>query len=230
MTNQLPQIQINATDIRIVDGLYCLNDLHKSAGNESKHQPTFFLRLDTVKVLIDEINQSADMQSAVKTINGGANRGTYVCKELVYAYAMWISAKFHLTVIRTFDSLVQRQLSISTIPQTKLNDAQQRELANKVRSICQNDRKRYAIVWNGIKEHFKVERYQDIPSVKFAEALGYIDIIALSTFQHDFSSTMPNRELQVRLEHIYDLVELLADSKLNQMLKNRIHDLSKILA
>lgn len=72
--------------------LYSLNDLHKASGGDTKHQPSNFMRLDTTKALIEEIsneiNKSSDVMSAFEVVNGGEGRGTYVCKELVYAYAM----------------------------------------------------------------------------------------------------------------------------------------------
>jgi len=53
------------------------------------------MRIDQTKELIKEINSSSDMKISYKTKNGV---GTFVCKELVYSCAMWISAKFSLTV------------------------------------------------------------------------------------------------------------------------------------
>lgn len=104
------QITIGNNLIKLHGDFYSLNDLHKAAGGEDKHKPSNFLRLDSTKALIEEIsnkiNHSTEVQSAFEVINGGEDRGTYVCKELVYAYAMWISPAFHLRVIRAFDSLV----------------------------------------------------------------------------------------------------------------------------
>ncbi|MBK1673909.1 hypothetical protein CKO35_11440 [Ectothiorhodospira shaposhnikovii] len=70
------------------EGRYCLNDLHKAAGAVSHQQPAKFFANQQAKDLISEIGE----QTAVSVVRGrGKAQGTYVCKELVYAYAMWIS-------------------------------------------------------------------------------------------------------------------------------------------
>ncbi|RBO82608.1 KilA-N domain-containing protein [Marinomonas aquiplantarum] len=99
----MAHLMIASKDIRTLDGLYSLNDLHKAAGSERRHLPAQFLRNNQTRELIDEIENYANSHSLVIKKTQGRNGGTYVCKELVYAYAMWISPKFNLEVIRAFD-------------------------------------------------------------------------------------------------------------------------------
>lgn len=107
----MPNLTILSKEVRTLDGLYSLNDLHKASGGHLNHKPIQFLRNQQTQELIDEIEQSANSHFAVKTKRGGVNSGSWVCKELVYSYAMWISAKFHLQVIRAFDQMVTNQAS-----------------------------------------------------------------------------------------------------------------------
>jgi hypothetical protein len=102
-------LTIGTSAIRQLDGLYSLNDLHAAAGGDKNQQPANFMRLDQTQALVAEIN-SSEMRSSTKTINGRKG-GTYVCRELVYAYANWISPAFYLKMIRAFDALQQPALA-----------------------------------------------------------------------------------------------------------------------
>jgi hypothetical protein len=119
---------------RDVVGRYCLNDLHQASGGEAKNQPPRWLRLVQTQDLIQELLKSGDRYpemgsevgqpaaAPVVAIEGGLGQGTYAVKELVYAYAMWISARFHLHVIRAYDAMVtgsgcDNQPSVPTSPQ-----------------------------------------------------------------------------------------------------------------
>ena len=105
---------ITIADVKVKtdkDSRYSLNDLHKAAGAESRHQPAFFLRRPEIIELVDELENSAPQQSiAPIETTSGRKGGTFVCKELVYAYAMWVSPVFHLRVLRVYDALVDGRI------------------------------------------------------------------------------------------------------------------------
>jgi len=98
MLNILP---LGPSPIRELDGLFSLNDLHRASGGAPKHAPRLFLRSEQIKALVREI-QGTDLHLALKVTHGGSNPGTYACRELVIAYAAWISPTFHLKVLRVF--------------------------------------------------------------------------------------------------------------------------------
>ena len=99
---------INKTNITEDDqGRFSLNDLHTASGGENKNRPSYFIRAESFKRFIFALNaQNRTVEPIVKK-QGRYNGGTWVCKELVYKYAMWINADFELKVIQTFDKMTQ---------------------------------------------------------------------------------------------------------------------------
>ncbi|MDG6319407.1 P22AR C-terminal domain-containing protein [Glaesserella parasuis] len=103
----MSNLSILKTSIRTYENLYSLNDLHIASGSEDKHRPTFFVRLETTKELVSEIQKEDPTNPVIICKNG---IGTYACEELVLAYAMWISPKFHLVVLRAFLAMHKGEL------------------------------------------------------------------------------------------------------------------------
>jgi hypothetical protein len=98
---QNTQLVVSNTTVNQKNGLYCLNDLHKASGCENQKRPAFWVKNKQTQELVNEI-----LIAGIPAIESTQKVGTYVCKDLVYAYAMWISPKFHLCVIRAFDAMV----------------------------------------------------------------------------------------------------------------------------
>ena len=170
------------------DGRYSLADLHKASGALKKHQPTNFLRVEQTQELIKEIEQvsdvrlgetdhSSNMRSAVKVINGGNSRGTYVVKELVYAYAMWISAKFHLMVIRAYDSLVMEWMIGG---KQTISPEQCGILYNIVHTRAGGNKNMIVQMWSRLKNHFKYSAsYRELRAIHFEDAKHYLEVMDL---------------------------------------------------
>ena len=105
---------VGGSSIRVDnEGRYCLNDLHRASGGNNAHRPSLWVENKQTQELIAEILKAGI--PALTSIKGGRHNGTYVCKELVYAYAMWVSPRFHLTVIRAFDAMSAGSQVISRI-------------------------------------------------------------------------------------------------------------------
>lgn len=77
------KLVIGNTVVKMKDGLYCLNDLHKASGGEKKNGPSYWSALSQTKDFLE-----TTQMSVVKLEGRGG--GTYAEKKAVYSYAMHI--------------------------------------------------------------------------------------------------------------------------------------------
>lgn len=173
-------IIIADTAIRQSQSLYNLNDLHKAAGNEQRHKPANWLALQQVSELIAELCDagnpaSKENQQVIQVIKGGKNQGTFVCKELVYAYATWISPAFFLKVIRTFDAVANEQPEIPrrTTPDERAGLRQAVTMLTTKRGLMHDEAYRL------IHQRFNVTHIEEIPAEQLPQAVEYIHRLAL---------------------------------------------------
>lgn len=105
----MKDLVINKTLISTdTEGRYSLNDLHKAAGGLKSKKPALFYRSDSFKSVVEVLKvQNSTFEPIIKK-QGRYNGGTWVSKELVYKYAMWVNAEFEVKVIQTFDNLISK--------------------------------------------------------------------------------------------------------------------------
>jgi hypothetical protein len=94
----------NITIHQSENGLYRVVDFWEASGKESRHNPKSFFKQSNIKELEKEIFNGGEI-APFKIVTKGRYGGVYVCRELIIAYATWVSPKFFLTVLQTFDRL-----------------------------------------------------------------------------------------------------------------------------
>lgn len=151
------------------NNLFSLNDLHKASGNEKRHTPALFLRNDQTQALIHEIE--SENAIAYHTINGGKNRGTYACRELVYRYAMWISPKFSLMVIRAFDAMNTGAIPCLP-PKSTAND--RTPLRQAVTALCGKLGIMHPEAYALVHQYMGVEHIDEISMADLPRAVEYV--------------------------------------------------------
>jgi hypothetical protein len=174
------------------EGRYSLNDLHKAAvatGITKDIRPNEWMALDQTRNLVEILITE---NPGNKPIDSKAGRygGTYVVKELVYAYGMWISPAFHLKVIRAYDALVtQSSPTQSQYPKSRKalpggltleqQDAVKALVRSRVEVLPKAKQGKAAVkCWSSIKSKFGCS-YKEVPAEHFSEMLSLVARVSL---------------------------------------------------
>jgi hypothetical protein len=142
-------------------GRFSLNDLHKAAGGGNSSKPSLFLRSDSVKRMSEILKAQNCAFEPVVRKQGRRTGGTWVCKELVYKYAMWVDSEFEIKVIQTFDRMQQLGKAIPSMQ--AINELVAKiESDKQVASFCGTELAKYKKVKKQNSEQLdaEVERIQ----------------------------------------------------------------------
>lgn len=203
----MSNLAILNTSIRSHENLFSLNDLHQASGGKSKHQPSFFIRLDTTKDLVAEIEKDSETK-ALKTIRG-TQGGTYACEELVIAYAMWISPQFHLVVLRAFLAMHRNQ------PQQKTTVDDRAGLRDAISLLVNKKGLIYSEVYQLVHQQFGVEHIDELSQEQLSQAIKYIHFLTLN-----LDGLFKKGEEVIIPEYIFDAI--MKHAKLAQKLAEKV--------
>ena len=145
--------------VRQLNGLFSLNDLHKASGGETKHEPSQWLRNDQTKALVAEIESAG-----AKAFEAKPKIGTYACRELVIAYAAWISAAFHLKVIRVFLDATTGRPYNPAIDYTRISPAEKQAIRKAVAARAGKNKLAYSAIYEALHRRFDVNSYHELPA------------------------------------------------------------------
>ncbi len=216
-------------EIKIRDGLFSLNDLHRASGEAEKHKPSRFMRLDSTKDLIAEINsennQRPDMVLAFKSFRGGKTPGTYVCKELVYSYAMWISAKFSLLVIRTFDQLANKTPEQPKIGKTDSDDRV--PLRNAVSKLVSSKGLLYPDAYTLVHQHFGIKHIDELTYEQIPQAVEYVHRLITSNAIE--GELMPRKTIKQRKDQSDGLALMMHGENVKTVQNEKLREVEKLL-
>lgn len=96
-------MQIANTEVFVNEnGLYSLMDLHKASGLGRGYIPSQFLEIKPTMSLVAYLQGKHGKDAVIQARKGGVSAGYCACKQLVVAYAMWLSPEFYDKVIQTF--------------------------------------------------------------------------------------------------------------------------------
>lgn len=151
------------------DNLYSLNDLHRAAGGLEKHKPANWLRNQQTTDLIAELEKAQ-----IRAIQKKQKLGTFVCKELVVHYGMWISPAFSLKVIRAF---LDTQEDVSGSPKTTADERTGlRQAVSALVGKCGID---YSSAYSMVHQRFGVEHIDQIAAPLLPSAIAYVHALTL---------------------------------------------------
>jgi hypothetical protein len=138
------------------EGRFSLNDLHRASGGEKSKKPALFMQNGTFKKFVEILKVGEPTFKPVNKKAGRYGGGTWVCKELVYKYAMWVNPEFELRVIRTFDSMMKAMNPPGTM--AALNELTAKiESDADVASFCGKELNKYKKVKRENEERFARE-------------------------------------------------------------------------